>query len=63
MKFDIDLDAITILFIGLKLTGNIHWPWWKVLAPTLLKIAAHALIAVLKAHYEKTHRELREMKK
>ena len=25
---------LTILFIGLKLTGNISWSWWWVLAPT-----------------------------
>jgi len=36
---------LTLLFIGLKLTGNIAWSWWWVLAPVWLPIAA--LIAVM----------------
>lgn len=24
---------LTLLFVGLKLTGYIAWPWWGVLAP------------------------------
>ena len=24
---------LTVLFIGLKLTGNIDWSWWWVLSP------------------------------
>lgn len=27
------LTLLGILFIGLKLTGFIEWPWWLVLAP------------------------------
>lgn len=27
------LGLLTILFIGLKLTGYITWSWWWVLAP------------------------------
>lgn len=27
------LGMLTILFIGLKLTGHIAWSWWWVLAP------------------------------
>lgn len=26
---------LTILFIGLKLTGYIHWSWWVVLSPII----------------------------
>lgn len=26
-------DLLTVLFVGLKLTGNIDWSWWWVLAP------------------------------
>jgi hypothetical protein len=33
------LGALTILFIGLKLTDNIDWSWWWVLAPTWMPIA------------------------
>jgi predicted small integral membrane protein len=24
---------LTVLFVGLKLTGYIHWSWWWVLSP------------------------------
>lgn len=27
------LPLLTVLFIGLKLTGHIDWSWWWVLAP------------------------------
>jgi len=27
------LGLLAILFIGLKLTGNITWSWWWVLSP------------------------------
>lgn len=36
---------LTILFIGLKLTGHIAWSWWWVLSPML--ISAGLLIVVL----------------
>lgn len=29
------LGLLTILFIGLKLTGYIDWSWWWVLSPLL----------------------------
>lgn len=31
---DLLTGLLTILFIGLKLTGFIDWSWWWVLAPT-----------------------------
>ena len=27
---------LTILFVGLKLTGYINWSWWWVLSPILI---------------------------
>ena len=30
---------LTILFIGLKLTGHITWSWWWVLSPLWLPLA------------------------
>ena len=36
---------LTVLFIGLKLTGNITWPWVWVLSP--LWISALLAIAIL----------------
>lgn len=33
------LSMLTVLFIGLKLTGHIDWSWWWVLAPIWMPIA------------------------
>lgn len=30
---------LTIVFITLKLTGNINWSWWYVLMPSVVMIA------------------------
>jgi hypothetical protein len=50
------VSLLTVLFIGLKLTGNIAWSWWWVLSPIwitwgftigiLLLIGLCALLAV-----------------
>ena len=29
-------NLLTVLFVGLKLTDHIDWPWLLVLAPTLI---------------------------
>ena len=34
---------LTILFIGLKLTGYIDWSWWWVLSPIWIAIVAAIL--------------------
>ena len=39
------LGLLTVLFIGLKLTGVIEWSWFWILAPMLLPIS-FALIIV-----------------
>lgn len=40
------VGLLTILFIGLKLTGYIAWSWWWVLSPVLISLAVIvALIA------------------
>ena len=45
---------LTVLFVGLKLTGHIDWSWWWVLAPTwigfLFALLAIALVIVAKKH-------------
>ena len=45
------VGLLTILFIGLKLTGHIGWSWWWVLAPiwgtTALLLFAVALWLLL----------------
>ena len=45
---------LTVLFIGLKLTGHITWSWWWVLSPlwisvllALLLIAFLVLLSIL----------------
>ena len=38
---------LTLLFVGLKLTGYISWSWWWVLAPTLGPVAILAAIALV----------------
>ena len=39
------LHALTVLFVGLKLTGHIDWSWWLVLAPLAVPWAAALLLA------------------
>lgn len=39
-------DALTLLFIALKLTGHITWSWIWVLSPIWISISILALIAV-----------------
>ena len=31
------LVLLTVLFVGLKLTGHIDWPWWQVAIPYFLR--------------------------
>lgn len=31
------VEALALLFIGLKLTGHLDWGWWWVLSPLWLK--------------------------
>ena len=41
--------VLTVLFIGLKLTGSIDWSWWWVLSPLWLPfviVVALFLIAI-----------------
>lgn len=40
---------LTILLIGLKLTGYIAWSWWWVMSPVLIPLALIAVIAVILA--------------
>jgi hypothetical protein len=37
-------SLLTVLFVGLKLTGYIDWPWIWVLAPTWIPVAIVATI-------------------
>ena len=41
------VDALTLLFIALKLTGQIDWNWIWVLSPIWISISFLAVLAVL----------------
>ena len=41
------LGALQVLFIGLKLTGFIDWPWWQVLLPVVIDVAILVVLLVL----------------
>jgi hypothetical protein len=44
------LYNLTLLFIGLKLTGYIDWSWWYVLSPVpLMLLTVVAVIGVFEA--------------
>ena len=38
------VPLLTILFIGLKLTGHIAWSWWWVLSPLWIGLSIALLI-------------------
>jgi hypothetical protein len=33
------IGLLQVLFIGLKLTNYITWPWWQVLLPTIIGLS------------------------
>jgi multidrug efflux pump subunit AcrB len=37
---------LQILFIGLKLTHYISWPWWQVFLPTLIPLGIVGVILI-----------------
>ena len=41
------LTLLTVLFIGLKLTGHIDWSWWWVLSPILGQYALALVILII----------------
>lgn len=53
------VDALTLLFIALKLTGVIDWPWLLVLCPLwatlVFFITAALLVVIVTAHNNKEH--------
>jgi hypothetical protein len=38
---------LTILFIGLKLTGYIDWSWWWVLSPIWITIGIVLIVLII----------------
>ena len=41
---------LTILFIGLKLTGYIDWSWWFVLSPPIVWAAGFVILTTTIAY-------------
>jgi len=46
-------DMLTILFIYLKMTGQIDWSWWLVLLPLWLPAFINAFVEAIKNHKER----------
>lgn len=42
------IDGLTLLFIGLKLTNNINWPWIWVLSPEWIVFIIFICVILLK---------------
>jgi len=38
---------LIILFVGLKLTGNITWSWWWILSPLWISMAVILIIVLV----------------
>ena len=41
------VDALTLLFIALKLTGQIDWNWFWVLSPIWISISFLAVLVIV----------------
>lgn len=58
-------SALTVLFIGLKLTGHIDWSWWWVLSPlwisALLALTVIAIVGIVV--WRKTAKQKRKWSK
>lgn len=42
---------LTLIFVTLKLTGNIDWSWWWVLSPIWITLCLIGLLLVIVAIY------------
>jgi hypothetical protein len=42
------LKALTLLFIGLQLTGQIDWSWWYVLSPLIVESCKEVILRLIK---------------
>ena len=45
------LSLMTVLFVGLKLTGFIDWSWWLVVAPTIVHASFSVFILFVVAAF------------
>lgn len=42
------LNLLTILFVGLKLTGHIDWSWFFVILPTIVQMFITGVVVLYK---------------
>lgn len=42
------VDGLQLLFIGLKLSGNIDWSWWLVFAPVITVLSLTVIVTIVK---------------
>jgi len=47
LLFEGGVSLLTVLFIGLKLTGHIDWSWWWVLSPIWITTAIIVLALIV----------------
>lgn len=40
-------DVLTLIFVVLKLTGNIAWSWWWVFSPLLISIPVILVFVII----------------
>lgn len=56
------LEVLTIIFVVLKLTSVIDWPWWLVISPMYLAIAIYTIAITMQIlmwkKFNKDHRKL-----
>jgi len=48
MQLDL-IDILQVLFIYLKLTGQINWSWWLVLSPIIAIIVGYIVYRVIES--------------
>jgi len=46
---------LQILFIGLKLTNYVAWPWWQVMLPTIISLSLFVIVLILFLLYMKNN--------
>ncbi len=55
-------QALTLLFVGLKLTGHVDWSWWSVLSPVLVLMVLGGIAGVQEFVNERNDRNRRGWK-
>lgn len=48
-EYRLFIFGLALLFVALKLTGTITWPWWWVLAPVWVPTSIALLLGLLGA--------------